>query len=91
MSELREKIFTKVREILAEKLSLQADTITEESTFSGDLSMDSLDQADLVMALEERYGVDFSTDDSDRFKAVKDVVDAISDAVDKNPDLASKL
>ena len=91
MSEFRPKIIVKVREILAEKLGLQVDTILEDSSFTNDLNMDSLDQADLVMALEERYGVDFSTEDADRFKTVKDVVDAIEEEVKRNPDLAGNL
>ena len=48
----------KMKEIIAEQLSVDADSITEASSFKDDLGADSLDLFELVMAVEEEYGVE---------------------------------
>ena len=47
----------KMKEIIAEQLSVEADTVTEASSFKEDLGADSLDLFELVMALEDEYSV----------------------------------
>jgi acyl carrier protein len=69
--------FDEVREIIASKLSVDAESVTPQSSFIDDLGADSLDLADLVMAVEERYKVDFGNEDTDQFKTVGDVVNTI--------------
>lgn len=69
--------FDEVRDIIAGKLSVEPDSINEQSNFIDDLGADSLDLADLVMAIEERYQLDFGNEDTDQFKTVGDVVAAI--------------
>jgi acyl carrier protein len=69
--------FDEVRDIIASKLSVDPDSVKPESNFIDDLGADSLDLADLVMAIEERYSIDFGNEDTDQFKAVGDVVGAI--------------
>jgi acyl carrier protein len=71
------KIFQEVKQIIAEKLSLSPDEIQLTSSFIDDLGADSLDLADLVMAIEEQYEIDFSNEDTDKFKTVGDVVNVI--------------
>ncbi|MCH7472209.1 acyl carrier protein [bacterium] len=70
-------IFDEVRETIASKLSLEPGDVKPESNFIDDLGADSLDLADLVMAIEEQYKLDFANEDTDQFKTVGDVVDAI--------------
>jgi acyl carrier protein len=70
-------VFNEVQEIIANKLSIDAGEIKPESSFIDDLGADSLDLADLVMAIEEQYEVDFANEDTDQFKTVGDVVAAI--------------
>jgi acyl carrier protein len=70
-------VFSEVQEIIANKLSIDAAEIKPESSFIDDLGADSLDLADLVMAIEEQYEVDFANEDTDQFKTVGDVVAAI--------------
>ena len=53
----------KMREIIAEQLNCAGDTITEETSFKEDLGADSLDLFELVMALEDEYGVEIPADD----------------------------
>jgi len=70
-------IFDEVRDIIASKLSVDPDSVTLGSSFIDDLGADSLDLADLVMAIEERFQIDFGNEDTDQFKTVGDVVSAI--------------
>lgn len=70
-------IFDEVRDIVAGKLSKDAAEISADSSFIDDLGADSLDLADLVMAIEEHYQLDFANEDTDQFKTVGDVVGAI--------------
>jgi acyl carrier protein len=73
-------IFEEIREIVASKLSVDPDNIKPESSFTDDLGADSLDLADLMMAIEERYQLDFGSEDSEKFKTVGDVAGAIERA-----------
>ena len=53
----------KMKEIISEQLSVDADTITENSNFKDDLAADSLDLFELVMALEDEYSVEIPAED----------------------------
>jgi len=70
-------VLDEVKSLVAEKLGLDASTIAPESNFVDDLNADSLDLADLVMALEDKYGLTFGDTDTDKFKTVGDVAGAI--------------
>lgn len=52
-----------MKEIISEQLSCDADVITEESSFKDDLGADSLDLFELVMALEEKYGIEIPAEE----------------------------
>lgn len=64
----------KVKEIAAESLGVEVDTITAESSFQKDLGADSLDLMDMVMALEDEYGVEIPTEDLEKLVTVGDAV-----------------
>ena len=51
------EVETKVREIISEQLGVSADEVTPEASFIEDLGADSLDIVELVMALEEQFGI----------------------------------
>ena len=53
----------KIKAIIAEVLNIDADSITEDTTFVDDLGADSLDLFELVMALEEEYNVEIPSED----------------------------
>ncbi|HIX60282.1 MAG TPA: acyl carrier protein [Candidatus Blautia gallistercoris] len=53
----------KMREIIAEQLNCDADSITEETSFKDDLGADSLDLFELVMALEDEYSVEIPAEE----------------------------
>lgn len=70
-------VFEELQEIVANKLSVDPGDITASSSFIDDLGADSLDLMDLVMAIEEKYKIDFSNEETDQFRTVGDVVTAI--------------
>ena len=63
----------KMKEIIADQLSVDADTITEATSFKDDLGADSLDLFELVMALEDEYSVEIPADDLQQMATVGDV------------------
>ncbi len=64
----------KMKELIADQLSIDADTITEDSSFKDDLGADSLDLFELVMALEDEYSVEIPADDLQKLATVGDVM-----------------
>ena len=60
----------KMQELIADQLSVDADSITEASSFKDDLGADSLDLYELIMALEEEYDVEIPTDDLESINTV---------------------
>jgi len=73
----RSEIFEKVKGIISEKLGVSASEITESASFIDDLGADSLDTVELVMELEEKFGIDIPDEDAEKIKTVKDAVDYI--------------
>ena len=64
----------KMKELIADQLSVEADRITEASSFKDDLGTDSLDLLELVMALEDEYGVEIPAEDLENMATVGDVM-----------------
>jgi acyl carrier protein len=67
-----------IKKMTAENLGVDESTITEESSFKEDLGADSLDLFELVMALEEEFGIEIPTEDLEQIATVGDVVEYIS-------------
>ena len=76
-------MFDKLKEIIADKLSVNEDEITMESTFIDDLGADSLDIVELIMALEEELEMEIPDEDAEGFKTVGDVVEYITEHKEK--------
>ena len=68
----------KIKEIVAESLNADVDTLTEETSFKDDLGADSLDLFEMVMALEEEYGKEIPTEDLEQLTTIGEVVDYLS-------------
>ena len=68
-------MFEKLKAILVEELSLNADDITPGAELVNDLGINSLDLADLVLLCEDEFGIEFSEDDIHKFITVADVVE----------------
>jgi acyl carrier protein len=71
---------SKVKRIIAGRLSVSEDKILPSSAFIGDLGADSLDLVELVMDLEEEFGVSIPDGDSDKLKTVQNAIDYINKA-----------
>lgn len=71
----------KVKKIIAEQLGVSEDQITEDAKFIEDLGADSLDQVELIMALEEEFGADIPDEDAEKMTTVGKAVEYISSQV----------
>ena len=68
-------MFEKVSKMLAEQLGIDASTIRPEQEVVKDLGADSLDVVELMMALEDEYGITLPESDVENVKTVQDIVD----------------
>ncbi|MFR4986239.1 MAG: acyl carrier protein [Lachnospirales bacterium] len=73
-------IFEKVKEIIAEQMSISEDEITLETTFADDLGADSLDLFQIISDLEDSFGIEFQNEDAEKIKTVGDAVNYIEAA-----------
>ncbi len=69
----------KIKEIVAEQLGVDMSEITEEASFVDDLGADSLDTVELVMALEEEFGIEIPDEDAEKITTVKDAIKYIEE------------
>ncbi len=67
----------KVKEIICAQLEVSADKVTRESSFIDDLKADSLAVVELVLALEEHFGIEIPDEDTEQIKTVKDAIEYI--------------
>ncbi|MCX6559437.1 MAG: acyl carrier protein [Candidatus Aminicenantes bacterium] len=73
----RDELLKKVKAIVADKLSIGEDQITEEASFIEDLGADSLDTVELVMALEDEFSLDIPDEDAEKLTTVGKAMDYI--------------
>jgi len=76
-----DSIFESVQNILVEQLGVDSDIVTMESNFIDDLNADSLDIVELVMAMEQEFGISIPDEEAEKIKTVGDAVDFIKSAV----------
>ena len=69
-----EEIFERIRSLLASQLDLEEDRITMDSSFVEDFEADSLDVVDMVMSLEDEFGIEVPDEAVENFHTVGDVV-----------------
>jgi len=69
--------FEKLQAIIVEELGVEKDEVTMEATFSDDLGADSLDLFELVMSIEDTFGVTIPNEELANIKTVKDALDYI--------------
>ena len=74
-------MFEKLKDILVEELSIDADQITMEAELTNDLGINSLDLADLVLLCEDEFGIEFGESDLHKFITVDDVVKFIESKI----------
>lgn len=79
-----DKEFTKLKNIIADVLNVDPEEITEETTFADDLGADSLDLAQIVMGLEEEFGMSVQPESIENIKTVGEALDLIKKEVGDN-------
>ena len=72
--------FEKLKEIIADVLNVNADEITMDTTFVGDLGADSLDIFQIIMGIEETYDIEIDNEEAEKIVTVGDAVEQIKNA-----------
>jgi len=67
--------------IIVEQLGVSEEEVTMEASFIDDLGADSLDLVELIMAMEEEFGLEISDEDAEKIQTVQDVVNYINEHV----------
>jgi acyl carrier protein len=67
-------LFEKVKEVIVRELQVPESKVTESASFDGDLSADSLDVVELVMALEDEFDIEIPGEDAEKIRTVGDAV-----------------
>ena len=71
---MAEAITDRVRAIIAEQLGVKLEEVTDSASFIEDLGADSLDTVELVMALEEEFGIEIPDEDAEKMGTVGDAI-----------------
>ena len=85
MAPTRAEVLERIRAHLSEELGIDASTITEPSRFKEDLEASSLDLFELVMELEDGYGIRIAEDEAERIKTVGQAVDFVISHASAHP------
>ena len=67
-------IFDKIKEIIIDQLQVEESEVTMDTNLMKDLSADSLDAVEIIMAIEDEYGIEIPDEDAEKFQTVKDLV-----------------
>jgi acyl carrier protein len=71
----------RVIEIIVEQLGVGEDEVTPEASFIDDLGADSLDLVELIMAMEEEFGLEISDEEAEKIQTVQDVISYINEHI----------
>lgn len=73
----------RIKTIIAEQLGVKKEEVTDSASFVDDLGADSLDTVELVMALEEEFGMEIPDEDAEKLKTVGEAIKYIEEKVNK--------
>ncbi|MGN0535503.1 MAG: acyl carrier protein [Eubacterium sp.] len=74
-------VFEKIQAILADQLDIEEESITEDSLLVEDLGADSLDAIDIVMSVEDEFGIEVPDEIIEKIESVKDIVSFVENNV----------
>ena len=78
MAASRDEVFERIREVLAERLSVEESDINEEANFQEDLGADSLDLVEMIMELEDQFGIKIPDEDAQKIQTVGQAVEYVT-------------
>jgi acyl carrier protein len=73
----REEVLTKIQEITADRLGVDETDVTSDASFREDLEADSLDLVELIMELEEQFGMEIPDEEAEKITTVEEAVDYV--------------
>ena len=76
------ELIEEIKQVVSEQLGVKLEEIKPEASFKGDLGADSLDAVELIMALEEKFGIEISDEDAEAMLTVNDAIMYIEEKVD---------
>ncbi|TMB57004.1 MAG: acyl carrier protein [Chloroflexi bacterium] len=71
--------FDRLKKLIVEQLGVDEEEVTPQASFVEDLNADSLDLVELIMSLEEEFGMEISDEDAEKIQKVQDAVDFIEE------------
>ena len=72
-------VFDKIKEIIMEQLQVDESEITMDTNLMKDLSADSLDAVEIIMAIEDEYGIEIPDEEAENIQTVQDLVKFVED------------
>ncbi|MBI4777667.1 acyl carrier protein [Candidatus Desantisbacteria bacterium] len=78
---MAETVIERVKKIIVDQLGVNEDQAVQDASFVDDLGADSLDTVELVMALEEEFGIEIPDEDAEKIKTVGNVVDYVNEHI----------
>jgi acyl carrier protein len=75
----REEILGKIKEIAADRLGVDEGDVTPDASFREDLEADSLDLVELIMELEEQFGMEIPDEEAEKITTVEEAVDYVTE------------
>ena len=78
MAASRDEVYERIKEVLAERLSVEEADINEEANFQEDLDADSLDLVEMIMELEDQFGIKIPDEDAQKIQTVGQAVDYVT-------------
>ncbi|MCS7174461.1 MAG: acyl carrier protein [Pseudothermotoga sp.] len=69
----KEELMERIKEIIADKLGVDIDEVTDDADLIDDLDADSLDLVDLAMAIEDEFGVTIADEELEKIRTVRDI------------------
>ena len=73
-------VFDKIRDIIVEQLSVDKSLVTADTNLIKDLEADSLDAVEIIMGIEEEFGIEIPDDEAEKFQTVGDLVKYVENA-----------
>lgn len=74
-------VFEKVKDILSKQFDVDSDSITSDTSLTDDLGADSLDVVDLIMSIEDEFGIEIPDEVAEQVKTVGDLVDFVESKI----------